>query len=294
MSALLGEIHNALSGQFAYEVLVIDDGSTDGTWDKLRLLRSEYSQLRAWRFQYNCGKAAALALGFRKARGNTVVTLDGDLQDNPQEIPRMVALLEQGQDLVSGWKKKRHDPWHKTWPSKVFNLAVSVVARQHLHDFNCGLKAYRRAVVDNIDLYGDYHRFIPVMAIWRGFRVTETVVEHRPRLAGVSKYGVSRLLSGFLDLLSLLFLHKFAVKPVHFFGTLGLLFATMGSLVLGWFGIQWILSGALHVRPLMLLGGFSMVMGIQFASLGLLGEMVNSRLQANRTEPICDQLGEVS
>ena len=288
LPALMAEIRSAL-GDLRYEVLVIDDGSRDSTWQVLLGLQAEFPWLRARRFQYNCGKAAALSLGFSLVQGRYVVTMDGDLQDNPLEVPKMLALLDQGYDLVSGWKKRRYDPWHKTWPSKLFNLTVSAVCGQRLHDFNCGLKAYRREVVGHIPLYGDFHRFIPVMARWRGFRITEMTVEHRARLHGVSKYGVSRLVSGFLDLVTLVFLQRFSVKPLHFFGTLGLFCMVLGMGVLGYFGLEWLCTGALHVRPLMVLAGFSLVAGIQFASLGLLGEMLNNRLRQN-DYPVCDHL----
>jgi len=277
---LFAEISDAIQPTgMSFEVIVIDDGSNDQSWDVLQTLSGSFSFVRAIRFQYNCGKAMALSEGFAQATGTYVVTMDGDLQDNPFEVPRMVDLLRTDFDLVSGWKKRRLDPWHKTWPSKLFNLVVSMVAGIRLHDFNCGLKAYRRAVVAHIPLYGDFHRFIPVMAKWRGFRVTEMAVEHRARVHGVSKYGVSRLVSGFLDLVTLLFLHKFSVKPLHFFGTIGLMFAMVGSILFGWFGVQWLWTGALHIRPLFFVGGVALLMGIQFGSLGLLGEMLNSKLR---------------
>jgi len=280
LSALFAEISDAITPTgMSFEVLVIDDGSNDSSWDVLQELSAHFPFLRAIRFQYNCGKAAALAQGFAQSQGTYVVTMDGDLQDNPFEVPRMIDLLKNGFDLVSGWKTRRLDPWHKTWPSKLFNLVVSMVAGIRLHDFNCGLKAYRHTVVQHIQLYGDFHRFIPVMAKWRGFKVCEMGVEHRARVHGVSKYGVSRLVSGFLDLLTLVFLHKFAVKPLHFFGSLGLLFVLAGSGILAWFGAQWLVTGALHLRPLMLIAGVALLMGIQLGSLGLLGEMFNASMR---------------
>ena len=279
---LLEEIVAAISptGK-TFEVIVIDDGSRDGTWGLLHELTVKYDFLRAFQFQFNCGKADALSLGFSKARGNYVATLDGDLQDDPREIPKMIAILEKGYDLVSGWKVRRHDPWHKTWPSKLFNLTVSFVCGQRLHDFNCGIKTYRSSVVRFIQLYGDFHRFIPVMAKWQGFRITEMPVEHRARVHGVSKYGVSRLVSGFLDLLTLIFLRRFATKPLHFFGLIGLLFTLCGVAIFGYFGWEWLQTGVLHVRPLLLVGGFSLIMGVQFFSLGLLGEIVNGNKKRN-------------
>lgn len=276
---LLNEIQTAL-GEIpgGLEVLLIDDGSRDRTWSVIEDLTQEYSYVRAWRFQYNQGKAAALALGFDQARGRRIVTMDGDLQDNPKEVQSMLDMIEQdGFDLVSGWKFKRHDPWHKTVPSRFFNWTVSVVAGQRLHDFNCGLKAYRADVVKNLKLYGDYHRFIPLMASWMGFKITEKVVEHRPRIHGVSKYGWTRLISGFLDLVSLLFLQMFAKKPFHFFGVIGLFASALGMGILFWFLLIWIQTGALHVRPLMVFGITALLAGIQFVCLGLLGELLNQK-----------------
>jgi glycosyltransferase involved in cell wall biosynthesis len=247
--------------------------------------------MSAYRFQFNCGKAAALALGFSKAKGKYVATLDGDLQDDPLEIPKMIKILESGYDLVSGWKIRRLDPWHKTLPSKLFNLTVSIVCGKRLHDFNCGIKAYRSSVVRFIQLYGDYHRFIPVMAKWQGFRITEMPVAHRARVHGVSKYGVSRLVSGFLDLVSLMFMRSFSSKPLHFFGLIGLIFMLFGLGICGYFGYEWIQTGAMHVRPLLLAGAFSLVMSVQFFSLGLLGEMMNGNKK--RTYPVSETIGDL-
>lgn len=273
---------------FLYEVIIIDDGSRDNTWEVIEDLSKEYSFIRAYRFQFNCGKAAALALGFSKALGKYVATLDGDLQDDPLEIPKMINILDSGYDLVSGWKVRRLDPWHKTMPSKLFNLTVSMVCGKRLHDFNCGIKAYRSGVVKFIQLYGDYHRFIPVMAKWQGFRITEMPVAHRARIHGVSKYGISRLVSGFLDLVSLMFMRSFSAKPLHFFGLVGLVFLLAGLGVSGYFGYEWFNTGALHVRPLLLAAGLSIVMSIQFFSLGLLGEMLIGNKQ--RTYPVAETI----
>ena len=288
---LRGCPNNGCPGQ-NFEVIAIDDGSTDNSWEVLRNLSEEHSFLKAVRFQYNCGKAAALSLGFQLASGKYIATIDGDLQDNPAEIPEMLRMLESGSDLVSGWKKKRHDPWHKVIPSKLFNLTVSIVCGQRLHDFNCGLKVYRAEVAKSVSLYGDFHRFIPLMASWNGFRITEKVVEHRPRKHGVSKYGASRLVSGFFDLMTLMFLHKFAVKPLHFFGTLGIVACFIATCIFGYFGVEWFLTGALRVRPLLVLAGFAFVSGVQFISLGLLGEMLNLKLQ-NKNYPIAESIRSV-
>jgi glycosyltransferase involved in cell wall biosynthesis len=285
---LLAEIKAAIDEDF--EVIAIDDGSRDSSWEVLQGLSKEHDFLKAIRFQYNCGKAAALSLGFHVASGKRIATIDGDLQDNPAEIPEMLKMLSEGSDLVSGWKKKRHDPWHKTMPSKLFNFVVSIICGQRLHDFNCGLKVYRAEVAKSISLYGDYHRFIPLMASWNGFKIAEKTVEHRARQHGVSKYGASRLVSGFLDLASLMFLRKFAIKPLHFFGTLGLLTCLIATAVFAYFGTEWIITGALRIRPLLVLAGFAFVSGIQFISLGLLGEMLNSKLQ-NKNYPVAEKIG---
>jgi glycosyltransferase involved in cell wall biosynthesis len=258
------------------EVILVDDGSPDNTWQVAQTLATSYKWLRGVKLQYNSGKAAALQLGWNSAQGKYIITMDGDLQDNPKEIPELISMLESGFDLVSGWKKIRHDPWHKTLPSKLFNKVTSIVAGQRLHDFNCGLKAYRSAVCSSIDLYGDFHRFIPVMAKWKGFKITEKVVEHRARIHGVSKYGWTRLFSGFLDLLTLLFLHKYMAKPMHFFGVVGLILFGIGFGITAWFGIEWVITGALHVRPLMVLSGTALILGFQSFSVGLLGELIIS------------------
>ncbi len=284
---LLQEITNVFSIHCPneWEVLLIDDGSRDKTWDKILEAKNKYSNIRAWRFQFNCGKAAALNLGFEEAKGDFVATMDGDLQDDPKELPLMEKMIDEGFDLVSGWKKKRHDPIHKTAPSKLFNLVVSVVAGQRLHDFNCGLKLYKKDVIKHLHLYGDYHRFIPVMASWRGFKITEKIVQHRPRIHGVSKYGWSRLISGFLDLISLLFLQFFSKKPLHLFGSLGLVIFGIGSTIMAWFAMTWIQTGNLHVRPLLVIGTTAVVTGIQFMMMGLLGEMIVNR-SAREVPPI--------
>jgi glycosyltransferase involved in cell wall biosynthesis len=277
---LIEEIQSVLTEEprvSTWEVLFVDDGSSDGTWGVIESLSQKYSEVEGFRFQYNCGKAAALALGFKEAKGTNIITMDADLQDNPKEIPRFLDKLEEGYDLISGWKKRRFDPWHKVLPSRLFNYVTSKAAGIRLHDFNCGFKAYKKEVLTYIKLYGDFHRYIPVWANWKGFKIDEVVVEHRKRKYGYSKYGLSRLVSGFLDLLTLLFIHKFSKKPLHFFGLLGLTFVVAGSGVLGYFAIYWLIHQSLHVRPLLVLGAVSLVIGIQFISLGLLAEMQISR-----------------
>jgi glycosyltransferase involved in cell wall biosynthesis len=283
---LLEEIRSVCEGAgIDYEALVIDDGSTDGTYQVVAEVHARDPRVQAVRFRRNSGKAAALAEGFRRAQGRYIITMDADLQDNPAEIPDLIRMLEEGADMVSGWKKIRHDPWHKTAPSKLFNSVTSSVSGLRLNDFNCGLKAYRAEVVESLDLYGEMHRYIPVLAHWDGFKVAEKVVEHRARRYGSSKYGWSRLSNGLFDLVTLVFLHRYTRRPMHLFGFMGLLFAMLGFFILLGFVVDWMVSGDLHVRPLMLAGVVSMLVGVQFVSIGLLGEMINQRFARQSPPP---------
>ncbi|MEL6358043.1 MAG: glycosyltransferase family 2 protein, partial [Bacteroidota bacterium] len=215
---------------FTYEVILIDDGSTDSSWQVIQDLRNENPNLKGIKFQRNYGKSPALHMGFQAAQGQVVITMDADLQDSPDEVPELYRMItEEGFDLVSGWKKRRHDPLSKTIPSKFFNWVTRMVSGIHLHDFNCGLKAYRKEVVKSIEVYGDMHRHMPLLAKWAGFKkIGEKVVEHRARKYGYSKFGLSRLVTGFLDLLSLLFIGRFGKRPMHLFGTIGTLMFTIG------------------------------------------------------------------
>jgi glycosyltransferase involved in cell wall biosynthesis len=273
-----------------FEAIVIDDGSKDGTFECVRKLSEQDPRIRGAQFRRNCGKAAALSEGFARARGKYVITMDADLQDNPNEIPGLIKMLEDGADLVSGWKKKRYDPIGKRFPSKIFNGLTSWVSGVKLHDFNCGLKAYKSAVVKSLDLYGQLHRYIPVLAHWDGFRVEEKVVEHRARKFGKSKYGFARA-NGMFDLITLVFLHRYTTRPLHLFGFVGLLCSLFGMLILAGFAVQWAVTGNGHVRPLMLAGIAFMIVGIQFVSIGLLGEMINHRM-TNRDRPVANAIGE--
>lgn len=273
-----------------YEAIVIDDGSKDGTFACVQKLSREDSRVRGVQFRQNSGKAAALSEGFARATGRYVITMDADLQDNPGEIPALIKMLENGADMVSGWKKKRYDPLGKTLPSKVFNGITSRVSGVSLHDFNCGLKAYKSEVVKSLDLYGELHRYIPVLAHWNGFKVEEKIVEHRARKFGVSKYGWARLNNGMFDLITLVFLHRYTSRPLHLFGFVGLIFSIVGFLVLAGFAVEWAITGHGHIRPLMLAGVASMIVGIQFVSIGLLGEMINHRM-ADRSHPVARTAG---
>jgi glycosyltransferase involved in cell wall biosynthesis len=258
-----------------YEVLFIDDGSTDNSYHVLQSLNRENTRFHAIRFRRNYGKSAALAVGFSRAEGDIVITMDADLQDDPSELPALCEKIHSGYDLVSGWKKKRYDPWHKTMPSKLFNAVTSRMSGITLHDFNCGLKAYRRDVVKTLQVYGDMHRYLPALAHWEGFRVTEIPVQHHPRKFGYSKFGISRFVSGFLDLLTVLATTRYIKRPLHLFGTIGVLMGLLGFGVASYLSIEWFLGKtSLSNRPLLLLAMLLIFVGVQLVSMGLLGEMI--------------------
>jgi glycosyltransferase involved in cell wall biosynthesis len=259
-----------------WEVIYVDDGSRDGSDRAIDALCAGDARVRALSLRRNFGKSAALATGFRLVRGELVVTMDADLQDDPAELPRLIAALDGGLDLVSGWKQNRQDPITKTLPSRLFNAVTAAVAGVRLHDFNCGFKVYRREVVDAIEVYGELHRFIPALAHWRGFRVGELPVHHRARRYGHSKFGAARFVNGFLDLLSAAFISTSALKPLHVFGRIGLLFLVVGTGLGLWFVGLWIHGDPIRVRPLMLFGAGLVLLGIQFILMGLLGEMIAS------------------
>ena len=266
----------------SFEVLFVDDGSRDGSFETIRRFRENDDRVRAIRFRRNYGKSAALAVGFEAARGDAVVTMDADLQDDPAEVPGMVDLLGEGYDLVSGWKKDRKDPLSKRLPSKLFNRVTGIVSGLRLHDFNCGLKAYRREVVETIPVYGELHRYLPVLAHWAGFRVTETPVLHHPRKHGSSKFGLGRFTHGFFDLLTVYFVSNYTRRPLHLFGSFGLLSLGTGfgiALYLTWL---WLSGVGIGTRPLLQFSVLLMVLGIQLVSMGLIAEMIAH--QARRTE----------
>ena len=259
-----------------WELIFIDDGSTDGTAAELRRLFQQDARVRIIEFRRNFGKSAALAAGFDTAVGDAIVTMDADLQDSPSEIPRLIDELNSGADLVSGWKYPRHDPLSKTLPSTFFNRVVRMFTGVELHDFNCGLKAYRREVIKEIKIYGDLHRYIPALAHFRGFRVVEIKVSHRARRYGRSKFGSARFARGFFDLLTVLFLAQYTRRPLHFFGWFGIGALMLGTIINTYLAIMWFLGHPIGTRPLLTLGVLLMIMGAQFVVFGLLAEMIAS------------------
>jgi dolichol-phosphate mannosyltransferase len=257
-----------------WEALFVDDGSTDGTFAALTRLHDLARNVRVVRLRRNFGKATALAAGFAQAQGEVVVTMDGDLQDDPAEIPKLLAKLDEGFDLVSGWKTQRRDPLTRRIPSRIFNGVTGAVSGLHMHDMNCGLKAYRAEVVKGLRLYGELHRFLPVLAHQRGYRVAELPVNHRPRGHGRSRYGLERYLRGAFDLLTVSFIGRYRTRPLHLFGTVGLVLGLVGTIVLAYLTALKIGGHAIGHRPLLTLGVLLVVVGIQLFSLGLLAELV--------------------
>jgi len=286
VALLYDELAAAFAGEgLAWEAVFVDDGSTDGTFGALTRLHDANDNVRAVRFRRNFGKAAALDAGFKEATGDIVVTIDGDLQDDPAEIPRLLARLDEGYDLVSGWKTKRRDPLTRRIPSRVFNAIAGRVSGIRLHDMNCGLKAYRADVLVGLNLYGELHRYIPVLAHYRGYRVTELPVNHRPREHGSSNYGVERYVRGFLDLLTVTFMGRYSHRPLHLFGGVGLGAGTLGFLILLYLTFVKLTGDAIGQRPLLMLGVLLVVVGIQLLSLGLLSELITSHHEERSGTP---------
>jgi glycosyltransferase involved in cell wall biosynthesis len=302
----LGELHAELASVAAAhaleaEFIFVDDGSTDQSWQTIEMLRAADPRLRAIRFRRNFGKAAALSAGFSAARGEIVMTLDADLQDDPKEIPNFLAQMASGLDVVSGWKRTRHDPWHKVLPSRVFNRMVSSLTGVRLHDHNCGMKSYRRAIFDEVRLYGELHRFVPVLAAARGWKVGEIEIQHRPRKHGRSKYGLRRFVKGFLDLLTVKFIVGFGRRPQHVLGTAGLVCFGLGSLGLTILTAQWFISRLfesvddvhLNTRALFYYSITGIILGAQLLSTGLIAELFNARLHRDaESYSVSDRLGD--
>lgn len=278
------------ANQFTYEVILVDDGSKDKSWAVVSELSLQYPQVKGIKFRRNYGKSAALNVGFEQTNGEVVITMDADLQDSPDEIPGLrQMILENGNDVVSGWKKKRHDPLSKTIPTKLFNAATRKMSGIYLHDFNCGLKAYRGNVVKCIEVYGEMHRYIPVLAKQAGFtKIAEKVVQHQARKYGSTKFGMNRFINGFLDLLTITFLSKYGKKPMHFFGLLGTLMFVLGAMAIAYLGLEklYYLNAGIRYRlitnsPIFYVSLTSMVLGTQLFTAGFLGELI-SRNSADR------------
>ncbi|MBM4157544.1 MAG: glycosyltransferase family 2 protein [Ignavibacteria bacterium] len=286
ISELADSVKNAFSKlNYDYEIIFVDDGSTDKSYEIIKDINVRDNKVHCIKFRRNYGKSAALAAGFKKAKGDIVITMDADLQDDPEEIPELIEKINSGYDLVSGWKKIRHDPFIKKHTSKFFNFSTSVISGVRLHDFNCGLKAYKKDVIKSVQIYGELHRFIPAMAHLSGFKVTEKIVKHHPRKYGKTKFGFSRFLNGFFDLLTVYFTSKFIRRPLHLFGFAGLVFILLGLIITLYLTyLKIFLDSYISNRPLLFAGVLSIIVGIQFFSLGLLGEMIT------RTRPPEDDI----
>jgi dolichol-phosphate mannosyltransferase len=275
LEPLYDEVAGALAA-VTWELVYVDDGSTDGSYQELTRLHDLHSNVRVVRLRRNFGKAAALSAGFEAAQGEIVVTIDADLQDDPAEIPQLLAKLDEGYDLVSGWKSDRRDSFARRLFSRIYNRTTSAVTGVRLHDMNCGLKAYRADVLRSVRLYGEMHRFVPVLAHHLGFRTAEIPVNHRPRVAGKSRYGLERYARGFFDLLTVAYLGRYRHRPLHFFGGIGLLLGTAGTIILLYLTAIKIGGAGIGERPLLMLGVLLFVVGVQLFSLGLVGELLTS------------------
>jgi glycosyltransferase involved in cell wall biosynthesis len=271
---------SAAGGHLLRDIVLVDDGSRDRTWDVMSRLALDSDIIQAIRLRRNFGKATALMVGIGACSGDVIITMDADLQDDPEEITRFVGMLDSGYDLVSGWKKERHDPLSKTLPSRFFNKVTRTISGVALHDFNCGFKAYRREIFDSIELYGELHRYVPVLASALGYRIAELPVRHHPRRFGTSKYGVARYLRGFLDLLTVVLITRFAYRPGHLFGGIGSLFAASGAVAVGYLiGLKVLTGASIGNRPLLLLGVMAVIVGMQLILFGMLAELIIHRTQ---------------
>jgi glycosyltransferase involved in cell wall biosynthesis len=271
---------SAASGQTLRDIVLVDDGSSDKTWDVMSKLAADSELVQAIRLRRNFGKATALMVGIGACSGDVIITMDADLQDDPDEIARFVDTLDLGYDMVSGWKKERHDPLNKTLPSRFFNKVTAAISGVALNDFNCGFKAYRREIFDSIQLYGELHRYVPVLANALGYRIAEIPVRHHARRFGTSKYGVARYLRGFLDLLTVVLITRFAYRPGHLFGGIGSVLAASGAAALGYLiGLKLLTGASIGNRPLLLLGVLAVIVGVQLILFGMLAELIIHRTQ---------------
>ncbi|MEM6335584.1 MAG: glycosyltransferase family 2 protein [Bacteroidota bacterium] len=279
---------------YPFDAVLVDDGSTDGSWEVIERLHGEDERFRGVRFRRNYGKSAALAVGFERAGGDYVITMDADLQDDPNEIPNLVAKLEEGYDLVSGWKRKRNDPLSKTIPSRFFNRITRSISGIPLHDFNCGLKIYRREVIENVTLYGELHRYIPLLAKWEGYtRIGELPVQHHARKYGTTKFGLERFVRGFLDLITVQYLTRYAARPMHFFGVLGTLSFLVGTGISAYLTVLKLFGQPLSNRPLLFLGMLLILLGAQCFFTGLLGEMfIQPRMEDTTRYQVKAEVGQ--
>lgn len=287
---LINEIRKAIKPlNKPYEVIFVDDGSTDGSLKIIKDAAKTDNRLKFISFRKNYGKSAALQVGFKAATGDAILTMDADLQDDPHEIPNLLKKLDEGFDLCSGWKKERFDPFIKKFSSRFFNFVTRIISGIKIHDFNCGLKAYRREVVQNLNVYGELHRYVPVLAKWQGFTVTEIPVKHHKRRYGKTKFGISRFFKGFIDLITVTFVARYVKRPMHFFGFLGALSFFIGLIVNGYLTVEWIAGRPLSNRPMLFLGMLLIIVGVQFFSVGLLGEMLVHQNQSEREYVIKDR-----
>jgi glycosyltransferase involved in cell wall biosynthesis len=296
LAELIEEINNVMNvNKFSWEALLIDDGSSDNSWEVIESLKKKFTQVKGIRFRRNYGKSAALNVGFEKCMGDVVITMDADLQDNPGEIPELYKMIvDDGFDIVCGWKKKRYDPISKTIPTKLYNWTTRKMTGIKLHDFNCGLKAYRKKVIKSVEVYGEMHRYIPVMAKWAGFKkIGEKVVQHRKRKYGKTKFGLERFINGFLDLISILFVTRFGRKPMHLFGLIGTLMFVGGFAIAVYLAYAkfFMMEYRMTERPLFYFGLLAMVIGTQLFLAGFIGELV-SRSASDRNKYLIDQTTE--
>jgi glycosyltransferase involved in cell wall biosynthesis len=290
-SESLPELHKQITAtchmlRLSYEIIYVDDGSTDSSFKILQDLFNTNKNIKVISFRRNYGKSAALSEGFQLAEGDVVITMDADLQDDPKEIEQLLQKINSGDDLVSGWKKKRYDPLQKTIPSKLFNFTTSLLTGIKIHDFNCGIKAYKKEVIKDIPVYGELHRYLPVLAHWKGYKVGEIVVQHRPRKFGKTKFGLGRFFKGFFDLLTVLFITRYRQRPLHLFGFLGLLFLFLGFVISLYLTVLWFQGHGIGQRPLLFLGILLIIVGLQSFSLGFIGEMITNMKDEKRNYKI--------